>query len=514
MIAVDRHRPIGPLTPAPAAPVRRRCGSRRRAGQRRLGGRQILDQVSFTVGAGRVHRADRLERGRQDHPAAGRSSGCSAPGAGRVLASAAAPGSAQPVDRLRAAEGAARPGHADAGPGPGRPGARRAPLRHARPVARAAGRGRRDARAVDAERFADARVGTLSGGEQQRVLIAHALIARPPAAPARRAAGQPRPALAARRSSPCCDRICRRAADRGAAVRPRDEPAAAGDGPGRLPRRRAGRGRAPPSEVIRSEVLSRLYGHHVDVLHVHGRVIVVAGDRRPRRRYRHARTCAADATIDVELTGMHWVFEPGFFSSQPVHVALVIGGVVAVVSAVVGVFTVLRGQSFAGHALTDVSTAGGSAAFLRRGQPAARVRRRRRRSGPASMDPSASNGSGAGTWPPASCSAPSTGLAALFLYLDTTTAATTGATQTDPVRVDLHHRPVDHPHRRRLRRAAARRSSPSSTGRCCWRSVSADIAAARGVPVRAGRDWVHAGPGGRRRPVLAGHRRRSCPPPC
>ena len=33
--------------------------------------------------------------------------------------------------------------------------------------------------AVDAERFADARVGKLSGGEQQRVLIAHALISRP-----------------------------------------------------------------------------------------------------------------------------------------------------------------------------------------------------------------------------------------------------------------------------------------------------------------------------------------------
>ena len=30
-------------------------------------------------------------------------------------------------------------------------------------------------------------------------------------------------------------------------------------------------------EVIRAEVLSRLYGHHVDVLHVHGRVLVVAG---------------------------------------------------------------------------------------------------------------------------------------------------------------------------------------------------------------------------------------------
>jgi len=42
------------------------------------------------------------------------------------------------------------------------------------------------------------------------------------------------------------------------------------------------------------------------------------------------------------------VFEPGFFTSSPVHVAIVIGTVVAVVSAVVGVFTVMRGQSLAG----------------------------------------------------------------------------------------------------------------------------------------------------------------------
>jgi zinc/manganese transport system ATP-binding protein len=38
---------------------------------------------------------------------------------------------------------------------------------------------------------------------------------------------------------------------------------------------RAVSGRA--QEVVRSDVLSRLYGHHVDVLHVHGRVLVVAG---------------------------------------------------------------------------------------------------------------------------------------------------------------------------------------------------------------------------------------------
>ena len=33
----------------------------------------------------------------------------------------------------------------------------------------------------------------------------------------------------------------------------------------------------PAAEVIQAGVLSRLYGYHVDVLHVHGRVLVVAG---------------------------------------------------------------------------------------------------------------------------------------------------------------------------------------------------------------------------------------------
>lgn len=57
-------------------------------------------------------------------------------------------------------------------------------------------------------------------------------------------------------------------------------------------------------------------------------------------------------------------FAPGFAGSAAVHIALVAGGMVAVVSGCVGVFTVLRGQSFAGHALTDVSTTGGSGATL------------------------------------------------------------------------------------------------------------------------------------------------------
>lgn len=55
---------------------------------------------------------------------------------------------------------------------------------------------------------------------------------------------------------------------------------------------------------------------------------------------------------------------PGFLHSGPVHTAVLIGGGAAVVSGVVGVFTVIRGQSFAGHALSDISSAGGSASFL------------------------------------------------------------------------------------------------------------------------------------------------------
>jgi zinc/manganese transport system permease protein len=61
---------------------------------------------------------------------------------------------------------------------------------------------------------------------------------------------------------------------------------------------------------------------------------------------------------------VHYLFEPGLFSSGPVGTALLVGAVVAITSGVIGVFTVLRGQSFAGHSLADVATTGGSGAFL------------------------------------------------------------------------------------------------------------------------------------------------------
>ena len=123
------------------------------------------------------------------------------------------------------------------------------------------------------------------------------------------------------------------------------------------------------------------------------------------------------------------VFEPGFFGSAPVHVALLAGGVVAVVSGIVGTFTVMRGQSYAGHALADISVTGGSGSFLIGISPlwgfagtsvvAAGIMDMIGIRRPRGRDLATGIVRGAGL-----------GLAALFLYWDTTRTATTGATVT------------------------------------------------------------------------------------
>jgi zinc/manganese transport system permease protein len=123
------------------------------------------------------------------------------------------------------------------------------------------------------------------------------------------------------------------------------------------------------------------------------------------------------------------LIEPGFFASDPVRVALTVGAIVAVVSAVVGVFTVIRGQSFAGHAIGDMGTTGGSAAFLVGTTPiwgfvsvglaAAGIMELIGIEDRRGRDLATGIVLGAGT-----------GLAALFLYWDATLRKTTGATLT------------------------------------------------------------------------------------
>jgi zinc/manganese transport system permease protein len=64
------------------------------------------------------------------------------------------------------------------------------------------------------------------------------------------------------------------------------------------------------------------------------------------------------------IKAVHYLFEPGLLASGPVRTALLVGAVVAITAGVIGVFTVTRGQSFAGHSLADVATTGGAGAFL------------------------------------------------------------------------------------------------------------------------------------------------------
>ncbi len=129
------------------------------------------------------------------------------------------------------------------------------------------------------------------------------------------------------------------------------------------------------------------------------------------------------------MSVLHAVFPPGIFSSGPVQAAAVVGSVVAIVCAPVGVFTVIRGQSFAGHAFADITATGGSAAFLLGVSPlvgfvalglagagAMELLGADRRRG---RDLATGIVLGAGL-----------GVSALLLYLSTTTETTTGAAVT------------------------------------------------------------------------------------
>lgn len=130
--------------------------------------------------------------------------------------------------------------------------------------------------AVEAAQFADQRVGSLSGGQQQRVLIAHALIRRPrlllldePLAnlDMRSVAGIV--ALLRRLSRELQTAVLMSAHDMNPLLSVMDRIVYLAHG-------RAATGST--DAVVRTEVLSRLYGYHIDVIRVHGRVIVVAAD--------------------------------------------------------------------------------------------------------------------------------------------------------------------------------------------------------------------------------------------
>ncbi len=130
-------------------------------------------------------------------------------------------------------------------------------------------------RAVGAEHLAQARVGELSGGEQQRVLIAHALVRGPrlllldePLANLDLSAAQEVVALLGRLTRERQVAVLISAHDINPLLPVMDRVLYLANG-------RAAVGTT--DEVVRADSLSALYGHHVDVLRLHGRVLVVAG---------------------------------------------------------------------------------------------------------------------------------------------------------------------------------------------------------------------------------------------
>ncbi|HQT64403.1 MAG: cation ABC transporter permease [Acidocella sp. 20-57-95] len=120
------------------------------------------------------------------------------------------------------------------------------------------------------------------------------------------------------------------------------------------------------------------------------------------------------------------ILAASFWTDDAVHTALIVSTGAALVCGIVGVFTIIRGQSFAGHALADMSSAGGAGSFLAGINPLfgflaiallsavtmelADLRQARER------DLAAGIILGAGL-----------GVTALLLYFDVTTKSTTGA---------------------------------------------------------------------------------------
>ena len=130
--------------------------------------------------------------------------------------------------------------------------------------------------AVELRALAERRFGALSGGEIQRVLIAHALVSRPELL----LLDEPLSNLDPRAMQEIVQLLARVRQSQHVAVvlSAHDINSLVGVMDRVIYIANAHVASGPSEEVVRPDVLSALYGHHVDVVRVHGRVVVVSGD--------------------------------------------------------------------------------------------------------------------------------------------------------------------------------------------------------------------------------------------
>jgi zinc/manganese transport system ATP-binding protein len=130
-------------------------------------------------------------------------------------------------------------------------------------------------KAVGAMEYADAPIGRISGGEQQRLMIAQALLANPRLL----LLDEPLANLDLRSANEIVSLVSRIGREQNVAImlvaHDMNPLLQAMDRVVYLAEGRSAIG--PVADVVQPEVLTQLYGYPVDVLHVHGRILVVAG---------------------------------------------------------------------------------------------------------------------------------------------------------------------------------------------------------------------------------------------